>query len=84
MLLGKVIGNVVSTQKQAKLVGYKLLIVELENEPVRSIVAVDTLGAGRGETVLLTIGSPARAALGDAAAPVDAVIVGLVDQVERG
>ena len=83
MLVGKVVGNLVSTQKLEKLVGYKLLLVELD-EPRRTVVAVDTIGAGQGTTVLLVSGSSARAALGDDSAPVDAVVVGIVDLMERG
>ncbi|MGE5558934.1 MAG: EutN/CcmL family microcompartment protein [Bacillota bacterium] len=87
MVTGKVVGNIVSTQKHPKLAGYKLLLVELaredETESPKIIVAVDTLGAGRGETVLLSTGSSARTALGEAGAPVDAVIIGIVDKIER-
>lgn len=83
MITGKVIGNIVSTQKHAKLVGYKLLLVET-TDGAAPLVAVDTLGAGRGVTVLLCTGSSARAALGDPEAPIDAVIVGIVDSVEKG
>ena len=83
MFVGKVVGNLVSTQKLGKLVGYKLLLVELD-EPKQTIVAVDTIGAGQGATVLLVVGSSARAALGDDSVPVDASVVGIVDLMERG
>ncbi len=87
MLCGKVIGNVVSTQKHAKLTGCKLLIVELPPEyaagGARMIVAVDELGAGRGEEVLLALGSAARMACGDEWIPVDATIVGIIDRYEN-
>ena len=87
MLTGKVVGNIVSTQKHAKLVGYKLLVVEIAAEAgtaARKMVVVDTLGAGRGETVLICTGSAARVSLGDDQTPVDAVVVGIVDRMESG
>lgn len=86
MLAGKVVGNVVSTQKHRKLVGCKLLVVELAGAPAANgparVVAVDTLGAGKGEEVLLVSSSAARVALGDMEIPVDLAIVGIVDRVE--
>ena len=81
MLIGKVVGYVVSTRKCDNLVGNKFMIVE----PIPSlkidnrIVAVDKVGAGIGETVLITTGSPARLALTNTNSPCDAVIVGIVD-----
>ena len=87
MFLGRVVGTVVSTQKHAGLNGYKLLLVQPLSprlEPSgQALVAADVVGAGVGETVLVTLGSQARAALcGDAPVPVDAAIIGIVDQVE--
>ena len=82
MLKGKIIGNIVSTRKTEALVGSKFMEVQLiKNNALTDeyIVAVDSVGAGIGETVLLTTGSSARLALTDTAAPVDAVIVGIVD-----
>jgi ethanolamine utilization protein EutN len=91
MFLGKVIGNVVATQKDPKFQGFKLLLVQpyvnRENGLVvsgSSIVAVDSVGAGEGECVLFTQGSSARLTPGTREAPVDAVIVGIVDTVEVG
>ena len=85
MLRGKVIGNIVSTNKLDKLVGFKFLEIQLiENTQLtdKYIVAVDRMvSAGIGETVLITTGSSARMALGDQYAPVDAVIVGVVDKI---
>ena len=81
-LKGKIIGNIVSTRKKEALVGSKFMEVQLIKNNVLTdeyIVAVDSVGAGIGETVLLTTGSSARLALTDTAAPVDAVIVGIVD-----
>jgi microcompartment protein CcmK/EutM len=89
MFLGKVIGNVVATQKDPKFQGMKLLLVQPYVNRDRalvvsgsSIVAVDSVGAGEGECVLFTQGSSARLTPGTREAPVDAVIVGIVDQIE--
>ena len=82
MKKGIVIGNVVSTRKQESLVGSKFMEVQMiENgeETEEYVIAVDSVGAGIGETVLLTLGSSARLALANQNAPVDAVIVGIVD-----
>ena len=91
MFIAKVTGSVVSTQKVDTMVGYKLLIVEpyrLEAEQRQSLtttgrtfVAVDTLGAGRGDFVLITQGSSARMTEETKKLPIDCVIVGIVDQV---
>lgn len=82
MLKGLVIGNVVSTKKQESLTGNKFLevrIIENNTETDKYIVAVDVVGAGIGEEVLITTGSSARLALRNQFEPVDAVIVGIVD-----
>ena len=89
MFIAKVIGNIVSTQKNAKLRGMKLLLIQpyisrdskLEISG-SSVVAVDSVGAGVGECVLFTQGSSARLTPATKDAPVDAVIVGIVDVVE--
>ncbi len=87
--MAKVVGNVVATQKSPKFQGMKLLLVQpyvtTEQALVpsgSSIVAVDSVGAGTGELVLFTQGSSARLTPGTKDAPVDAVIVGIVDCVE--
>ena len=82
MIIGKIIGSVVSTRKNEKLVGQKLLIVRpLETmEETREFVAIDNVGAGIGETVLVARGSAARVGCGLENAPVDAAIVGIVDE----
>ena len=84
MLKGKVVGTIVSTNKIEKLVGYKFLEVRIiDNDKLtdKYIIAVDNMvSAGVGEEVLVTTGSSARAAVGDANSPVDAVIVGVVDK----
>src|ERR1035437_1694245 len=91
MFIAKVIGNVVSTQKNAKFRGMKLLLIQpyvsrdsrLEVSG-SSVVAVDSVGAGVGECVLFTQGSSARVTPATKDAPVDAVIVGIVDVIEVG
>lgn len=84
MLKGKVIGNIVSTNKLDKLIGYKFLeiqVIEKNELTDKFIVAVDrTVSAGIGEEVLVTTGSSARVAVGDENSPVDAVVVGVVDK----
>ena len=91
MFVGKVIGNVVATQKNEKFQGMKLLLVQPYISKDRalvasgsSIVAVDSVGAGIGECILFTQGSSARLTPATKEAPVDAVIVGIVDTVELG
>jgi ethanolamine utilization protein EutN len=89
MFLAKVIGNVVATQKDPKFHGMKLLLIQphVNREGSlapsgSSVVAVDSVGAGLGECVLFTQGSSARLTALTKDAPVDAVIVGIVDTVE--
>ncbi len=82
MLKGKVISNIVSTRKQPALVGSKFLEVRLiENgqDTDKFMIAVDSVGAGIGEIVLITTGSSARLALHNKETPTDAVVVGIVD-----
>ena len=82
MLIGKVVGSVVSTRKCDNLVGNKFMIVE----PIPSlkidnrIVAVDKVGAGIGELVLVAQGSAARIGCNDERAPIAAAIVGIIDE----
>ena len=87
MQIGRVIGTVTSTQKSRKLESAKLLLVQLlslEGEPRgAAILAIDSVGAGVGEKVLVVIeGRAAGEALGRKAAPVDAAIIGIIDHVE--
>lgn len=84
MIVGKVTGSIVSTRKNEKLVGHKLLIVKplssMKNKfGGEEIVAVDNVGAGVGEIVLVAEGSAARIGCGCETAPIDAAIVGIVD-----
>jgi ethanolamine utilization protein EutN len=85
--IGRVVGTVVSTQKNRKLEGAKLLLVQplsLEGEPRGgAVLAIDSVGAGVGERVLLVLeGRAAGDALGRKAAAVDAAIIGIVDEVD--
>ena len=84
MLKGQVISNIVSTRKQPALVGSKFLeirLIENGQDTDKFVIAVDSVGAGIGETVLITTGSSARLALHNTDSPVDAVVVGIVDQI---
>ncbi|WPC44390.1 EutN/CcmL family microcompartment protein [Clostridium sp. JS66] len=87
MFLGKVVGKVVSTQKDPKFIGSKLLIVKKIDESGKvsgePIVAIDTVGAGISETVIVVTGSGARYLdATDKVVPADASIMGIVDSVE--
>jgi microcompartment protein CcmK/EutM len=92
MRLGRVVGTVVSTVKARGLTTQKLLVVSDVNavEPRRSdeagapYVAVDLVGAGDGEIVLVTHGSAARTHTGSQEIPTDAAIIGIVDSVQLG
>lgn len=92
MILAQVEGSVVATKKNPKMTGAKLLVVRpvFADSPgakelrqgASQIVAVDALGAGEGEMVLVVQGSSARLASADKDQPVDAVVVGIVDTVD--
>jgi microcompartment protein CcmK/EutM len=86
MNLGRVAGTVVSTQKDAKLVGAKLQVVrqiDLDgSETGAFVVAVDAVGAGPGEVVLYASGSSARQTPLTKDKPADAVIMAIVDSIE--
>ncbi len=91
MFVAKVVGALVSTQKVASMVGYKLMIVEpYRLEPSerqslvttgRTFVAVDLLGSGVGDLVLITQGSSARLTPETKNMPLDTAIIGIVDKV---
>ena len=87
MTLGRVVGTVVATQKHRKFEGAKLLLVQpvtLEDTPRGApLLAVDSVGAGLHETVLVVIeGRAAAEAVGRKGTPVDAAIIGIVDRVD--
>ena len=86
MVLAKVVGTVVATRKDPRLVSNKLLVVRPIDPHGKVegpyLVAVDTVDAGAGETVLVVSGSSARMASGMKDCPVDAAIVGIIDTVD--
>jgi ethanolamine utilization protein EutN len=83
MLTAKLIDNIWATRKTDLLGGYKLMLVEVigggSNQGER-LVAVDTISAGIGDRVLVALGSSARRMVEDDAIPVDAAIVGIIDE----
>jgi len=94
MILAKVEGAIVATKKNTKMTGSKFLLVRplvLDSPAAKefrpgttTLVAVDSLGAGEGEVVLVVQGSSARLAADDKDSPVDAVVIGIVDTVDIG
>jgi ethanolamine utilization protein EutN len=86
MFLGKVIGSVWATQKETGMENLKLMIVQpidvKESESGQVVIAADRIGAGVGERVIVSRGTPARILFGQGTAPIDAVIVGIVDSFE--
>jgi len=86
MLLAKIVGTVVATRKDPRLVSNKLLVVRPIDPRGKVdgnyLVAIDTVDAGVGETVLVVSGSSARMAAGLKDCPVDAAIVGIIDAVD--
>ncbi|AIF50679.1 Ethanolamine utilization protein EutN/carboxysome structural protein Ccml [Pelosinus sp. UFO1] len=86
MWVGRVIGTLVATPKDESLTGSKLLFVQpmkfYEDQRRNPVVAVDTIGAGTGETVLVVEGSSARHLLGRPNAAVDSAIIGIIDSIE--
>lgn len=82
MIVGKVVGSVVSTRKSDNLIGQKFMIVEPVQHmkgSLNQLVAIDNIGAGVGEYVLVAQGSAARIGCGLDSAPIDAAIVGIID-----
>ena len=86
MIIGIVIGNVWATKKEDALSGLKLMVVRrieaTDDSLLQSFVAVDRVGAGIGEKVLVATGSAARQTFSTTNIPVDAAIVGILDEVE--
>ena len=86
MLLGKVVGTLVSTRKDPKLEGLKFLVLQrlsIEGKPVEGyVVAADAVGAGVEEVVMYATGSSARQTVVTDQRPCDAVIMGIVDTWE--
>ncbi|MDR0869662.1 MAG: EutN/CcmL family microcompartment protein [Planctomycetaceae bacterium] len=93
MFIGKIVGSLVSTQKVDAMKGQKILVIEpfrLTEERTglkttgRTLVAVDTVGAGENEYVLVVQGSSARGTPETKTLPVDATIIGIVDSIVVG
>jgi ethanolamine utilization protein EutN len=87
MILARVVGEVVATHKRPQFEGAKLLILQPETpaggKAGHALIAIDSVGAGRGELVIAVLeGRAAQEALGKKLAPVDAAILGIVDQVD--
>ena len=86
MLLAKIVGTVVATRKDPRLVSSKLLIARPMDPRGKAeggyLVAIDTVDAGIGETVLIVSGSSARMASGLKDCPVDAAVVGIIDTIQ--
>jgi microcompartment protein CcmK/EutM len=86
MLLARIVGTVVATRKDPRLVSNKLLVAQAVDPRGKAeggyLVAVDTVDAGVGETVLIVSGSSARMASGMKDCPVDAAVVGIIDAVD--
>lgn len=86
MLLARIVGTVVATRKDPRLVSNKLLLARSIDPKGKTeggyLVAVDTVDAGVGETVLIVSGSSARMASGMKDCPVDAAVVGIIDHID--
>ena len=87
MIIGEVVGTVVSTQKHYKVEGKKLLLVQpldLEGRPEgRTLLAIDSVDAGEGDRVLVVLeGRSVSLVAGRAESPLDAAVVGVVDAVD--
>lgn len=86
MIIGKVTGSIVSTRKQDNLIGNKFMVIEPlqagSKEP-KQLVAIDNIGAGIGEYVLVAQGSAARIGCNMPEAPIDAAIVGIIDDIGK-
>ncbi|WP_028552843.1 EutN/CcmL family microcompartment protein [Paenibacillus sp. UNC451MF] len=86
MFLGKVIGSVWATQKEEGMDNLKLMVVQpidfKYGESGQTVIAADRIGAGVGEKVIVSRGSPARVLFSGKMVPIDAMIVGIVDSFE--
>jgi ethanolamine utilization protein EutN len=87
VILGRVVGEVWATKKHPALAGRKLVIVEpylwyAPSHEVAHLVAVDEVGAGVGEDVIVCMGDPARRSLGTTSMPIEAAVCAIVDQIE--
>lgn len=86
MQIGTVIGNVWATRKEENLTGLKFLFVQSEDPTGQFIdapfIALDRIGSGIGDRVMVTKGSAARLVITDKNVPIDAVIIGIVDSID--
>lgn len=86
-MVGRVIGNVWATRKKDSLSGLKFMVVQrldsVSGGSLENFIAVDCVGSGIGEKVLVTTGSSARKALDNPDSPVDAAIVGIIDEAKE-
>ena len=86
MIIGKVVGKLWSTRKNEKLNGQKFLVIKLMSEKDKFtnelFIAVDIIGAGTGDLVIIVKGGAARKAINDETIPIDAAIIGIVDSLE--
>jgi ethanolamine utilization protein EutN len=87
LILGRVVGEVWATRKHHGLTGRKLLVIAphlwyAPSHEVGHLVAVDSVGAGVGEDVVVCLGDPARRQLGSTHLPVEATVAAIVDRVE--
>lgn len=82
MITGKLIDNIWATRKAESLKGYKLMLAEVigGKEAGKQMVVIDTISAGIGDRVIITTGSSARKMLESDNIPVDAVVVGIIDE----
>ncbi len=88
MLIGEVVGSVVSTHKDPQLASFKLLVVQVRSHANEAkdqyVVAVDAVGAGTGDLVLYATGSSARQTIQTKDKPCDAVVMAIVDSWDVG
>jgi microcompartment protein CcmK/EutM len=86
MYVGMVVGSIVATRKNDELVGKKILIIQKVNPKNESLgdfdVAIDSVGAGKGEYVLVTDGEPAMYVFGNTVSCINSAIVGIIDSME--
>jgi len=86
MIFGKVVGKVWSTRKEKRITGLKLLIIQPLDQSQKPhgniLIAGDQIGAGIGELVVVVQGSSARKAIPEQELPVDAVVIGIIDNIE--
>ena len=86
MIIGEVVGTIVATRKEERLVGLKFQVVKVLNIDLKPtgqfLIAADAVGAGYGEVVLCAQGSSARLTAKTKDRPIDAVIMGIVDTIE--